>query len=287
MKKGGLGKSIKDVGLGIGALIPETAQDDAEKAVRMVRLSQIEPNPDQPRHVFDAEKLEALAESIQQHGLLQPIVVKENENGYYTIIAGERRWRAAKKAGLKEVPVLVRNFDDKTVAQVSLVENLQREDLNPLEEAQGYRKLMDEYRLTQDEVSRVVGKSRANVANMLRILNLSDEVRRLVELGELSAGHARALLGITDAAQQTEAAMLVIEKELSVRQTEQLVKDWDKKKADKQKPKQNLAALELQESLSHKLGTKVRISEGKQKGKIEIEFYDQDGLNKIVNLLNQ
>ncbi len=287
MKKGGLGKSIKDVGLGIGALIPETAQDDAEKAVRMVRLSQIEPNPGQPRHVFDTEKLEALAESIQQHGLLQPIVVKENENGYYTIIAGERRWRAAKKAGLKEVPVLVRNFDEKTVAQVSLVENLQREDLNPLEEAQGYRKLMDEYGLTQDEVSRVVGKSRTNVANMLRILNLSDEVRRLVELGELSAGHARALLGIADPAQQVEAAMLVIEKELSVRQTEQLVKDWDKKKADKQKPKQNLAALELQENLSHKLGTKVRISEGKQKGKIEIEFYDQDGLNKIVNLLNQ
>lgn len=198
MKKGGLGKSIKDVGLdvglGIGALIPETAEN-ADELVRTVRLSQIEPNPEQPRHIFDGEKLEALAESIRQHGVLQPIVVKENENGYYMIIAGERRWRAAKKAGLKEVPVIVREFDEKTIAEVSLIENLQREDLNPLEEALGYRKLIDEYELTQDEVSRIVGKSRTNVTNMLRILNLSEEVKRLVELGELSAGHAAGIAG--------------------------------------------------------------------------------------------
>ena len=290
MKKGGLGKSIKDVGLGvglgIGALIPETP-DNAGETVRIVRLSQIEPNPDQPRHIFDGDKLDALAESIKQHGVLQPIVVKENENGYYMIIAGERRWRAAKKAGLKEVPVILREFDEKTIAEVSLIENLQREDLNPLEEAKGYRKLIDEYKLTQDEVSQIVGKSRTNVTNMLRILNLSEEVKRLVELGELSAGHARALLGITDAAQQAEAAMLVLEKELSVRQTENLVRGWVQKKAEKEKPKKNLAAIELQDKLSQKLGTKVRIQEGKQKGKIEIEFYDKDSLNKIVALLDQ
>jgi len=290
MRKGGLGKSIKDVGLdvglGIGALIPASAEN-ADDLVRTVRLSQIEPNPEQPRHIFDGEKLEALAESIRQHGVLQPIVVKENENGYYMIIAGERRWRAAKKAGLKEAPVIVREFDEKTIAEVSLIENLQREDLNPLEEALGYRKLIDEYDLTQDEVSRIVGKSRTNVTNMLRILNLSDEVKRLVELGELSAGHARALLGITDAVQQAEAAMMVLEKELSVRQTENLVRSWADKKAEKEKPKKNLAALELQEKLSQKLGTKVRIQEGKQKGKIEIEFYDKTSLNKIIALLDQ
>lgn len=286
MKKGGLGKSIKDVGLGIGALIPETAENAGE-SLRTLRLSQIEPNPNQPRHIFDGEKLEALAESIKEHGLLQPIVVKENENGYFMIIAGERRWRAAKLAGLKEVPVIVHEFDEQTVAEVALIENLQREDLNPMEEALGYRKLIDDYRLTQEEVSRIVGKSRTNVTNMLRILNLSDEVKRLVELGELSAGHARALLGIADAAQQAETAMIVLEKELSVRQTENLVRTLSKQKAEKEKPKKNLAAIELSEKLSNKLGTKVKIQEGKQKGKIEIEFYDKDSLNKIVALLEQ
>ncbi len=287
-KTGGLGK-------GISALIPESSENTAvtpqqEGSVNTLKITQVEPNPDQPRKVFDAEKLAALSESIAEHGILQPIVVKKNENGLYTIIAGERRWRAARMAKLKEVPVIIKDFDDKTVMEVSLIENLQREDLNPIEEAMGYERLLKEFGLTQEEIGVKVGKSRPAITNAMRILSLSEPVRRLVEQLELSAGHGRALLGIEDAKLQEETAYLIIEKDWSVRQTENYVNQLNKeiKESQKEKPdKINIARHELEERLGNMLGTKVTIKQGKNKGKIEIEFYDKDSLEKIVSKLGK
>ena len=286
-KTGGLGK-------GISALIPESSEKKVEikpeGAINTLKLTQIEPNPDQPRKVFDDEKLAALADSVKEHGILQPIVVKKNENGLYTIIAGERRWRAARMAKLKEVPVIIKDFDEKTVMEVSLIENLQREDLNPIEEALGYERLLKEFGLTQEEIAAKVGKSRPAVANTMRILALSEPVRRLVEQLELSAGHGRALLGIEDAKLQEETAYIIIERDWSVRQTENYVNQLAKEKKEKpeEKPgKINVAKAELEERLGNLLGTKVTIKQGKNKGRIEIEFYDKDSLEKIVNKLGK
>jgi len=286
-KTGGLGK-------GISALIPESSEKTVEikpeGVVNTLKLSQIEPNPDQPRKVFDDEKLAALASSVAEHGILQPIVVKKNENGLYTIIAGERRWRAARMAKLKEVPVIIKDFDEKTVMEVSLIENLQREDLNPIEEALGYERLLKEFGLTQEEIAAKVGKSRPAVANTMRILALSEPVRRLVEQLELSAGHGRALLGIEDAKLQEETAYIIIERDWSVRQTENYVNQLAKEKKEKseEKPaKINIAKAELEERLGNLLGTKVTIKQGKNKGRIEIEFYDKESLEKIVNKLGK
>lgn len=286
-KTGGLGK-------GISALIPESSEKKVEikqeSAPNTLKLSQIEPNPDQPRKAFDDERLAALADSIAEHGILQPIVVKKNENGLYTIIAGERRWRAARMAKLKEVPVVIKDFDEKTVMEVSLIENLQREDLNPIEEALGYERLLKEFGLTQEEIAAKVGKSRPAVANTMRILALSEPVRRLVEQLELSAGHGRALLGIEDAKLQEETAYIIIEKDWSVRQTENYVNQLTKEKKEKPEEKQgkiNIAKAELEERLGNLLGTKVTIKQGKNKGRIEIEFYDKESLEKIVNKLGK
>ena len=286
-KTGGLGK-------GISALIPESSEKKVEikpeGAINTLKLTQIEPNPDQPRKVFDDEKLAALADSVKEHGILQPIVVRKNENGLYTIIAGERRWRAARMAKLKEVPVIIKDFDEKTVMEVSLIENLQREDLNPIEEALGYERLLKEFGLTQEEIAAKVGKSRPAVANTMRILALSEPVRRLVEQLELSAGHGRALLGIEDAKLQEETAYIIIERDWSVRQTENYVNQLAKEKKEKpeEKPgKINVAKAELEERLGNLLGTKVTIKQGKNKGRIEIEFYDKDSLEKIVNKLGK
>ena len=286
-KTGGLGK-------GISALIPESSEKKVEikpeGAINTLKLTQIEPNPDQPRKAFDDEKLAALADSVKEHGILQPIVVKKNENGLYTIIAGERRWRAARMAKLKEVPVIIKDFDEKTVMEVSLIENLQREDLNPIEEALGYERLLKEFGLTQEEIAAKVGKSRPAVANTMRILALSQPVRRLVEQLELSAGHGRALLGIEDAKLQEETAYIIIERDWSVRQTENYVNQLAKEKKEKpaEKPdKINVAKAELEERLGNLLGTKVTIKQGAKKGRIEIEFYDKDSLEKIVNKLGK
>ena len=286
-KTGGLGK-------GISALIPESSEKKVEikpeGAINTLKLTQIEPNPDQPRKAFDDEKLAALADSVKEHGILQPIVVKKNENGLYTIIAGERRWRAARMAKLKEVPVIIKDFDEKTVMEVSLIENLQREDLNPIEEALGYERLLKEFGLTQEEIAAKVGKSRPAVANTMRILALSQPVRRLVEQLELSAGHGRALLGIEDAKLQEETAYIIIERDWSVRQTENYVNQLAKEKKEKpaEKPdKINVAKAELEERLGNLLGTKVTIKQGAKKGRIEIEFYDKESLEKIVNKLGK
>lgn len=285
MKKGGLGKK----GQGINALIREDTEE-IKSTVSTLKISQIEPNPNQPRKVFDIEKLQLLADSIQEHGIVQPIVVKKNDNGFYTIIAGERRWRAARIAGLSDVPVVIQDYDEKTVAEVSLIENLQREDLNPIEEALGYSRLIEEFKMTQDEVSKKVSKSRSAVTNSLRLLNLAPNVKKLVEQLEISAGHARALLAIDDMDLQEKIAYQIIEKDLSVRQIENYVNTYKKQAAAEKKEKQvkfNIAKAEIENSLSSALGTKVKISEGKNKGKIEIEFYDNESLNKIVNILRK
>ncbi len=287
MKKKALGK-------GLEALIPEETFEipsgEEQKNVEVMRISNIEPNPDQPRTNFDAAKLAALSKSIEQYGVISPIIVRKNEkNRFYTIIAGERRWRAAKLAGLKEVPVIVKDYDEKVTSEVALVENLQREDLNPLEEALAINELMKKFDLTQEEISEKIGKSRSAVANSLRLINLCDSVKKLIEQQEISAGHARTLVGLTDE-QQENIAYEVIRRELSVRQTEQLVnaaKNTDKPKKEKGKVVMNLAAKELQTNLSRKLGTKVRVKQNDKKGKIEIEFYDNETLNRILSFLNK
>ncbi len=290
-KTGGLGKGIS--GKGMSALIPNvdiSEKDSASGKIYTVKTALIEPNPLQPRKTFDADKLRALSESIMEHGILQPIVVKKNENGFYTIIAGERRWRAAKLAKISEMPVVIKDFDEKEVSEVALIENLQREDLNPIEEAMGYERLIDEYKMTQEELSRKVGKSRSAITNALRLLNLSENVKKLVKQQEISAGHARALLAISDADEQEKAAYMVIEKDWSVRQIENYVSELAKK-TDKtgktQENKLNIAKDELENSLSTALGTKVKVIQKKNKGKIEIEFYDKESLEKIVNLLRK
>ena len=283
-------KKNSGLGKGLNALIPEISREETkQREIHTLKISQIQPNPDQPRKTFDAEKLQLLANSIEEHGIIQPIVVRKEENGFYTIIAGERRWRAARLAHLNEVPVVVKSFNDLAVAEVALIENLQREDLNPVEEARGYERLMKEFSLTQDEVSKKIGKSRPAITNSLRLLNLCPAVLKLLEQLEISSGHARALLAINDEAEQEKLAFEIIEKDLSVRQVEKYIKD---KLEDKVTPPQektyNVAKDELENQLSASLGTKVKITQKKnKKGKIEIEFYDSDSLQKIVDLLKK
>lgn len=284
-KSGGLGR-------GIGALIPKTPEADVpENTVTLLKISQIEPNPNQPRKNFDSEKLRQLSESILKHGVIQPIAVKKGNNGFYTIIAGERRWRAARMAHLSEIPVVVKNVDELAVTELALIENLQREDLNPIEEAQGYRRLLDDFDLTQEEISEKIGKSRSAIANAMRLLNLSPSVLKLVEQLEISSGHARALLALEDNALQEKIAYEIIEKDLSVRQVEKYVKillSADKEHAVHEPKTLNAAKEALEENLSSRLGTKVKILQKKnKKGKIEIEFYDNDSLQKIVDLLSK
>lgn len=286
-KPGGLGK-------GLSALIPDAdiiskkVEEDGSKPINNLKISQIEPNPNQPRKTFDPEKLQALSDSIKEHGLLQPIAVKKNENGFYTIIAGERRWRASKMAGLKEMPAVVYEFDDKAVAELSLIENLQREDLNPIEEAFGYDRLAREFEMTQEEISKSVGKSRSAITNTMRLLNLSEPVRKLVEQLEISAGHARTLLAIEDKDLQEKTAYLVMEKDMSVRQLENYVNQLKKpERLPKVREAFSVVKDDIEKMLESSLGTKVKIISGKKKGKIEIEFYDKESLDKIVSRLRK
>ena len=282
-KKTGLGK-------GLGALLGEVAAaEDAQlQPVQTLPLQKIEPNPLQPRKNFDEEALETLADSIRTHGVIQPLTVRLMPSGYYQIIAGERRWRASRMAGLSEVPVSIIEADDKTAMELALVENLQRSDLDPIEEAMGYRQLMTEYDMTQEQAAERVGKSRPAVANALRLLTLSAPVLALVEQGALSAGHARALLPVRDAAAQKALADTVIAKHLSVRQTELLAARMA------QEPKKQTAVpavltvdyvKEVERDLENALGRKVKLVDGKKKGKIEIEFYGADDREKLIENL--
>lgn len=259
-------------------------------AVVEIRISEIVPNKDQPRTEFDETSLEELTESIRQFGVIQPLLVQK-KGKYFEIIAGERRWRAARKAGLKTVPVVIRDYSEKETVEISLIENIQRQDLNSIEEAKAYRRLLDEFGMTQDEIAKRVSKSRTAVTNSVRLLNLEHNVQKMVMDGDLSAGHARALLGLSDPELQRKAAEEVIRGELSVRETELLVKELLKPKKEKREKKVNeqLEAVyhEMENRLTEQIGTKVRILHGRGKrGKIEIEYYSQDDLNRIIDLIH-
>ena len=282
-------KEKKGLGTGLAALFADAdiMQDDAP--LKMVAIEKIEPRSDQPRKIFDEESLSVLAESISRFGLIQPITVRELEIVYYQIVAGERRWRASRMAGLSELPVRIVDADDIRTAQLALVENLQREDLNPIEEAEGFKKLIDEFSMTQEEAAKSVGRSRPAVANALRLLTLSPKVLALVSDGSLSAGHARALLSIADPEQQALAAESVIKKGLSVRKTEQLAAALVKNKQQPDPiPSRELKvdyAAEVSRSLTESLGRRVTLKEGRTGGKIELQYYGDDDRESLIELL--
>ncbi|MBE5039209.1 ParB/RepB/Spo0J family partition protein [Ructibacterium gallinarum] len=298
-------KQKKGLGKGLGALFMDTSGAEPEseldiiheiekigapaadgKQVVTLKIIDIEPNKGQPRKHFDPDKLEALSESIREHGVVQPILVTPTNSGTYRIVAGERRWRAAKMAGLKEMPCIIREFEEQKVMELALVENLQREDLNPIEEAEGYQKLMDTFQLTQEEIGQRVGKSRSAVANALRLNNLSQPVKEMVIDGRLSQGHARTLLPVEDPQLQQTLAERILKEGLNVRQVEALVASLGKEKPVKPKKVENPLMRkyyeDVENSLSSRLGTKVKIQEGNKKGKIEIEYYSKEDLERIL-----
>jgi ParB family chromosome partitioning protein len=279
--------SNKGLGRGLGALLGDFAEEPVEQsAYRLLPIYKVEPNPDQPRQDFDEEELQALSESISIHGVIQPLTVRELSSGYYQIIAGERRWRAARQAGLSEVPAVVIEADDKKAMELALIENLQRQDLNPVEEALGYQSLMADYGLTQEETASRVGKSRPAVANALRLLNLSSEVLEKVRSGELSAGHARAILSLKSEKQQIDAMKKILALALSVRQAETLCKNMLKEpKPEKEVTLAVNYVAECEKSLSKHLGRGVKIVNGKRKGRFELEFYGQDDLQVLLDAL--
>lgn len=280
----------KNTGLGRGleAIFLENTPDE-NGGITMLRLSEIEPNPDQPRKDFDQESLSQLAESIAAHGLIQPIVVRSTGSGeFYEIIAGERRWRASKMAGLTEVPVIIKELDDEKAAQISLIENVQREDLNPIEEAAAYRLLIEDYNMTQEALSRQIGKSRSAISNTMRLLDLPENVSDMVKNGTLSAGHARALLGLKDQSAIEFAAATVVSKNLSVRDTEMLVKKLNKKdrpSSEKDEPDFVDYTAELAKKMTSRLGRKVIISGKGKKRKLEISFSDDSELEELISKL--
>lgn len=285
-----MAKEKKGLGVGLDVLFGSNDFDESESELLTLPISKVEPRMEQPRKNFDEEALASLADSIAQYGLVQPITVRKLDTGYYQIIAGERRWRASRLAGLTEVPVRVIEADDRRTAELALVENLQREDLNPIEEAKGYKLLIEEYGLTQEETANSVGRSRPAVTNALRLLSLSDKVIEMVEKNQLSAGHARALIPITDAKKQLEAANTVISKSLSVRKTEQLaaklIKEPKEEPEDDGSIKVDYAA-EVANQLSLSLGRKVRLVDGRKTGRIEIEFYGADDREALIELLSK
>lgn len=285
MAKKGLGK-----GLGVLLTATETVaspQNTSDDAVVELKIIDIEPNAEQPRKKFDDEHLAFLAESIKEHGVISPILVCKSDNGYYKIIAGERRWRASKLAGKKTIPAIVKDYDQMKVYEVSLIENLQRQDLNPVEEALGYKKLIDDFDLTQDQIAKKLSKSRSSIANSLRLLSLSEEVLGLLENGSISTGHAKILAGIDNAKIQTELAKLVAENSLTVRELENLIKksEGKKKKPKKEDINTMLAFEDLEKRIADIFATKVKITSSKGKGKITIDYYSNDDLERITKLL--
>lgn len=279
--------SNKGLGRGLGALLGDFTEEAVQSsAYQVLPIYKVEPNPDQPRQDFDPEELQALADSIAVHGVIQPLTVRALDSGYYQIIAGERRWRAARLAQLSEVPVIVLEADDKKAMELALIENLQRQDLNPVEEALGYQSLMEEYGLTQEETAARVGKSRPAVANSLRLLGLCPQVLDMVKNGTITAGHARAILTLKTEKKQMEAAQKIISLALSVRQAETLCKNMAKDPAPK---KEEVFAVdyvaECEKSLSKHLGRGVKIVNGKRKGRFELEFYGQEDLQRLLDAL--
>ena len=280
----------KGLGRGLGALLGDAAlESSVAEQTHTLPLSQIETCASQPRKRFDDEALADLADSIREHGIIQPITVRKLSSGYYQIIAGERRWRAARLAGLSEVPVVIIEADDRKAMELAMIENLQREDLNPMEEAEGYRALMENYDMTQEEAAARVGKSRSAVANVMRLLNLSPAVRKLVEEGKLSGGHARTLLPLSPSLQE-KTAETVLKNDLSVRQTEALVKKLNAAPAKKEPSPDDMLSVNYTEAAAHELtehlGRSCRIVSGKKKGRLEIEYYGVDDLNDLLDALH-
>lgn len=280
----------RGLGRGLDALFSGANSVEAQPVVSSVSIAQIIPNKFQPRRIFDEEALLELVASIKQYGILQPIVVRKNNN-FYELVAGERRWRASQKAGLQEIPVIVKEYTDGEMTEIALIENIQREDLNPIEEASAYRRLMDDFNLTQEEVAKRIGRSRSVIANMVRLLNLHPTVQDYVSRGTLSMGQSRPLLGLETLDLQVEAANIIIEDDLSARDAEELVKRLSEKpKQIKQQTKtveeKNFFVVEAEDRLKMILGTKVKIKPGKLKSKIEIEFYSTDDLDRIIEALS-
>ncbi|WP_134683588.1 ParB/RepB/Spo0J family partition protein [Brevibacillus migulae] len=275
----------RGLGKGLSALINSNLVEESDQVTEAL-LGDIRPNPYQPRKEFAAEAIQELAESIKEHGVIQPLIVRKSIKGY-ELVAGERRLRAAKEAGLQRVPVVVKQYTDQQLMEIALIENLQRENLNPIEEAEAYEKLIGHYSYTQDELAKRIGKSRPHVANILRLLQLPLKIRELVAVGSLTMGHARALLPIEDEDQQWQVAFDVVKKGLSVRQLEELVKALNVSRETKSKKpvKKEKAFTQMEERLRTYFGTSVRINKGAKKGKIEIEFYSSDDLQRILDML--
>ena len=272
---------------GLSTMISQTPSKIDENVVSELNIIDVEPNKEQPRKAFDKEKLDALTSSISEIGVILPIIVTKKESGRYMIIAGERRWRAAKAAGLKKIPAIIKNYEEKEAAEVALIENLQREDLNPIEEAKGYKSLIDGFSMTQEEISKRVGKSRSAITNSLRILNLPDEIIKYVISGEISQGHGRALLSINDDKLKIEIAKRIIKEGLNVRQVENLVKNLNTQKPKKKKNNSQIDVeiKSIAEKLSKSFSTKVSIKHGQKKGEIRIEYYGNDDLDRILKIL--
>ena len=297
--------AARGLGQGLDALIPnalgetktkkettvksKTETTEGKEPQTLVKITKVEPNREQPRKNFDEDALQELADSIKQFGLLQPILVQDRKD-YYEIIAGERRWRAAKLAGLKEVPVIIRNYTEQEIVEISLIENIQREDLNPIEEAQAYKRLLTEFHLKQDEVAERVSKSRAAVTNSIRLLKLNEEVQRMVVDEMISTGHARALLAVENPEEQYNLAQRIFDEKLSVRDVEKLVKNLHKPAKPKKVDDKTMQVIyqDIEEKLKQKLGRKVTVtSKGEGSGKIEIEFYNHEDLDRLLDVLNK
>lgn len=284
-------KAKPGLGKGLDLLIPKSEPVEEKKTAdpQVLKISQVEPNRNQPRKQFDKESLQELAGSIKQYGIIQPIIVAKKED-YYEIIAGERRWRAAKMAGLKEVPVVIKEYSEKEIAEISLIENIQRENLNPIEEAKAYKSLIEEYNLTQEELSERISKSRTQITNTMRLLKLHDKVQKMLIDGSISAGHARALLGLEIQEEQLLTAQKIVAENLSVRQTEDLVRQINnppKSKKAAPKIKNSVFYKDLERRMTEALGTKVKINQKEQgKGRIEISYFSEDELDRIFTIIN-
>ena len=281
-------KRTNRLGRGLSALIPDISTEIDKKDIITIDLKNIYPNQDQPRRVFDEEKIKILSESINNYGLLQPIVLKPDDKGKYMIIAGERRYRASKLARKSDIPAVIKDIPMKDIMEIALIENLQREELNPIEEALAYRSLIKNYEVTQEEISEAVGKSRPHITNTLRLLNLPQKIMDMIDQSQITAGHGKALLRVNDENLQLELANKVIAEELSVRATEALAKkicEDNIKEVPKKSKEKDVFIVDVEEKLRNIFGTKVNISKGKKKGKIEIEYYNEDDLNNIVSML--
>ncbi len=272
----------KALGKGLSALIPESEEIN-ENSILELKITEIEANENQPRRNFDQDALKDLAESIREHGIVQPIIVRK-EKDVYQIVAGERRWRAARLAGLRTISAVIKDYSDTQILEIALIENLQREDLNPIEEANAFKSLMEEHNLSQEEIAKRIGKSRPAIGNSLRLLNLHDEVKEFLITGKITAGHARALLSIEEREKQIDMANRIINEGLNVRQVEKFAREKKQKRTKKAKTSE---VMELEEKLRNFFGTKVNLIHGKKKGKIEIEYYGIDDLDRILSLLEK